>query len=79
VDTTITTHRARKGSVILTDRLCTKRVAERMKYDDRRCPGLYVSITTAAVATFSVRLPDPETGKQRTGWLGNFNPETFTV
>jgi integrase len=79
MDTTITTHRARNGSVILTDRLCTKRVAERIKYYDRKCPGLYVSITTAGVATFSFKFTDPETGKQRTGWLGFYNPETFTV
>lgn len=78
MDTT-TTRRARNGSVILTDRLCTKRVTERIKYYDRKCPGLYVSITTAGVATFSFKFTDPETGKQRTGWLGTFNPETFTV
>ncbi len=40
-------------------------------------PGLYVSITSAGVATFSFKFTDPETGKQRTGWLGLFNPETF--
>jgi integrase len=79
MDTTITTGRARNGSVILTDRLCTKRVAKRIKYYDRKCPGLYVSITSAGVATFSFKFTDPETGKQRTGWLGTFNPETFTV
>ncbi len=33
----------------------------------------------AGVATFSFKFTDPETGKQRTGWLGTFNPETFTV
>jgi len=78
MDTT-TTRRARNGSVNLIDRLCTKRVAERVKYYDRKCPGLYVSITPAGVATFSFKFTDPETGKQRTGWLGTFNPETFTV
>jgi integrase len=31
------------------------------------------------VATFSFKFTDPETGKQRTGWLGIHNPETFTV
>jgi hypothetical protein len=67
--------RMRRSSVILTDRLCTKRVAERIKYYDRKCPGLYVSITTAGVATFSFKFTDSETGKQRTGWLGIFNPE----
>jgi integrase len=79
MDTTITTKRMRNGSVILTDRLCTKRVTERIKYYDRKCPGLYVSITPAGVATFSFKFTDPETGKQRTGWLGVYNPETFTV
>jgi len=79
MDTTTTTRRARNGSVILTDRLCTKRVTERVKYYDRKCPGLYVSITAAGVATFSFKFTDPETGKQRTGWLGTFNPESFTV
>ena len=83
MDTTITTEpagkRARNGSVILTDRMCEKRVAKRVKFYDRKCPGLYVSITTAGVATFSFKFTDPETGKQRTGWLGVYNPETFTV
>jgi integrase len=71
--------RARNGSVILTDRHCEKRVAKRIKIYDRKCPGLYVSITTAGVATFAFKFTDPETGKQRTGWLGVYNPETFTV
>jgi len=83
MDTTITAEpagkRSRNGSVILTDRLCTKRVPERIKFYDRKCPGLYVSITTAGVATFSFKFTDPATGKQRTGWLGVYNPETFTV
>jgi integrase len=79
MDNTTATKRMRKSSVILTDRLCTKRVTERIKYYDRKCPGLYVSITTAGVATFSFKFTDPDTGKQRTGWLGVFNPETFTV
>src|SRR4051794_7762258 len=79
MNTTITTRRARNGSVILTDRLCTKRVGKRIKIYDRKCPGLYVSITTAGVATFSFKFTDPQTGKQRTGWLGVYNPETFAV
>ena len=33
----------RKGNVILIDRMCEKRVAERTKIFDRKCPGLYVS------------------------------------
>ena len=51
MDTTTTADpagkRARNGSVILTDRLCTKRVTERIKFYDRKCPGLYVSIIPA--------------------------------
>ena len=83
MDTTITTEpagkRARSSSVVLTDRMCEKRVAKRMKFYDRKCPGLYVSITTAGLATFSFKFTDPTTGKQRTGWLGVYNPETFRV
>src|SRR6478735_12617896 len=71
--------RGRNSSVILTDRLCEKRVAKRAKLYDRKCPGLYVSITAAGVATFSYKFTDRQTGKQRTGWLGVYNPETFTV
>jgi hypothetical protein len=79
MDTTTTNKRMRKSSVILTDRLCTKRVTERIKYYDRKCPGLYVSITTAGTATFSFKFTDQQTGKQRTGWLGVYNPENFVV
>jgi hypothetical protein len=83
MDITTTTetasNRARNGSVILTDRMCEKRVMRRIKIYDRKCPGLYVSITTAGAATFSFKFTDPETSKQRTGWLGVYNPETFTV
>src|SRR5438876_1096997 len=81
-DTTTTesaTKRMRNGSVILTDRHCEKRVDRRIKIYDRKCPGLYASITTAGVATFSFKFTNPETGKQGTGWLGIYNPETFTV
>jgi hypothetical protein len=76
---TVTTKRMRNGSVILTDRHCEKRVDRRVKIYDRKCPGLYVSITTAGMATFNYKFTSPETGKQRTAWLGVHNPETFTV
>jgi integrase len=59
--------------------MCEKRVDERVKIYDRKCPGLYVSIVAAGAATFSLRFTDRETGKQRTAWLGVYNPETFTV
>ena len=83
MDTTITTEptgkRARNSSVVLTDRMCEKRVTNRVKIYDRKCPGLYVSITSASVATFSFKFTDSATGKQRTGWLGVYSPETFAV
>ena len=44
--------RERKGTV-LTDRLCETPVTKRKKFYDRRTPGLYVSVTSAGVATFS--------------------------
>ena len=78
-DTITTGTRGRKSSVILTDRLCETRVAERTKTYDRKCAGLYVSIIPAGVATFSFKFTSPDTGKQRTAWLGVHNPETFTV
>jgi len=83
MNTTTTTEaagkRMRNGSVILTDRMCKKRVVRRVKIYDRKCPGLYVSITTTGVATFSFKFTDKQTGKQRTGWLGVYNPGTFAV
>jgi integrase len=83
MDTTITTEpagkRARNGSVILTDRLCEKRVTKRVKIYDRKCPGLYISVTPAGVATFFFKFTDRTTGKQRSKWLGVYNPETFAV
>jgi integrase len=78
-DTVTTGKRGRKSSVILTNRLCETRVDNRTKTYDRKCQGLYVSITTAGVATFNYKFTSPETGKQRTAWLGVYNPETFTV
>jgi integrase len=71
--------RARNGSAILTDRLCEKRVARRMKFYDRKCAGLYVSIIPAGVATFFFKFTDRTTGKQRSKWLGVYNPETLRV
>jgi integrase len=72
-----TTRKARKGTV-LTDRLCQTRVAARKKYYDRRCRGLYVSITTAGVATFSCNFTDAN-GRPTSAKLGVFDPETFKV
>ncbi len=75
----ITTEPTPKRGIVLTDRMCEKRTAKRVKIYDRKCPGLYVSITTAGVATFAFKFTDPATGRQRSGSLGVYNPETFTV
>ena len=70
---------SREGRTILTERLCQKRVTRRTKIYDRKCPGLYVSITTAGVATFAFKFTESSTGKQRSTTLGVYNPQTFTV
>src|SRR5258708_17327941 len=76
---TTTTNRARRTSTILTHRACQRRVTKREKVYDRKCPGLYVSIIPAGVATFNFKFTDRATGKQRSTVLGVYNPETFTV
>ena len=76
-DTTTTVQpakRGRNGSVVLTDRMCEKRVTKRTKIYDRKCPGLYVSITPAGAATLSLKFTDRATGKQRTVLFGVYNP-----
>jgi integrase len=79
VNKTGTGKRGCKEPVILTDRYCEKRVTRRTKIYDRKCPGLYVSITRSGVATFSFRYTDHPTGKQKTVWLGVYIPALFTV
>jgi integrase len=74
-----TTKRARNTSVVLTDRMCEKRVDKRVRIYDRKCPGLFVSIITAGSSTFFFKFTDRAMGKQRCKWLGVYNPETFTV
>jgi integrase len=78
ITTESTNNRARNSGVILTDRHCEKRVANRIKIYDRKCPGLYVSIIPSGVATFNFKFTDKSTGKQRCKWLGIYNPD-FTV
>jgi integrase len=73
------TKRAPRTNTILTDRMLQKRVAKREKVYDRKCPGLYVSIIPAGVATFNFKFTDKATGKQRSTVLGVYNPENFGV
>jgi hypothetical protein len=75
--TTTAAKRARKGSVVLIDRMCEKRVTERVKIYDRKCPGLYVSITTAGVATFSFKFTDPRIRQAAHGMARRLHPRDF--
>jgi integrase len=63
----------------LTNRHCEKRVAKRAKIYDRKCAGLYVSVTTAGMATFYLQVTDRFTGKARCKWLGVYNAVSFNV
>jgi hypothetical protein len=56
-----TTPRARRSSVILTNRMCEKRVTKRSKIYDRKCRGLYVSIIPAGAATLNFKFTDSAT------------------
>jgi len=77
--TTAPAAKRERKNVALTDRMCETRVTKRTKIYDRKCPGLFVSITTSGVATFYYKFTNPGTGRQSTGWLGVYNPETFDV
>ena len=48
----------KRTSTILTDRMCQRRVTKREKFYARKCPGLYVSIIPAGVATFNFKFLD---------------------
>jgi hypothetical protein len=69
--------RERNGT-LLTDRLCETRVAKRVKYYDRKCRGLYVSITPAGLATFSCNFTNAA-GRPTSSTIGIHHPETFKV
>jgi integrase len=77
--TEATTKRGRNCAVILTDRMCEKRVAERDKMYDRKAPGLYISRTPAGMTAFNFKFTHPTTGKQRSIKIGEYNPETFGI
>jgi integrase len=70
----ISTPVTRRNRVLLTDRLCEKRVERRTKIYDRKCHGLYVSVTASGVATFYF-----QNGRGRCLRLNVHNPRTFTV
>jgi integrase len=68
----------RRNGTLLTDRLCETRVAKRAKYYDRKCRGLYVSITPAGAATFSCNFTNAA-GKPTSGKIGIYHRDMFKV
>jgi integrase len=68
----------RRNGTLLTDRLCETRVAKRIKYYDRKCRGLYVSITPAGVATFSCNFTNAA-GRPTSSTIGTYHQEIFKV
>lgn len=54
-----------KRGTILTDRICEMGVIKRINIYDHKCPGLYISVILAGVATFAFKFTDRATGKQR--------------
>lgn len=71
ITTTQSAKRARNSSVILTDRMCEKRVTERDKVYDRKAPGLYISRTPSGMTAFNLKF---STGaKQRSIKIGDYN------
>jgi hypothetical protein len=71
------TGKRKRERTVLTDRLCEARVAKRTKYYDRKCPGLYVSITPTG-ATFCCNFTDAA-GRPTSRKIGVFHPESFKV
>jgi integrase len=68
----------RRNGTLLTDRLCETRVGKRVKYYDRKCRGLYVSIAPAGTATFSCNFTNAA-GRPTSSTIGIHHPETFKV
>jgi integrase len=62
----------------ITARHCESRPTKRVKIYDKKCPGLFVSVTTAGVATFSFKFTDHR-GQRQTLWLGVYHRDDFTV
>jgi integrase len=76
---TIESRRGRQTRMLLTNRLCERRVEERTKFYDSKVDGLYVSITTSGVATFFLQAHDPFAGKSRCLRLQTYVRDLFTV
>jgi integrase len=77
MDTTTTTEAAKRGrnsAVILTERMCEKRVDQRDKVYDKKASGLYISRTASGVTAFNFKFTHPTTGKQCSTKIGDYSP-----
>lgn len=63
----------------ITAALCETRPAKRIKVYDKRCPGFYVSITPAGVATFYFKYWDRALDKQVPVRIGDYHPVHLTI
>lgn len=64
---------------IITTKDCLKKVSERTKIYDSKCPGFYVSITPAGVATFYFKYTDAATKKRVSIVIGTFHEDHLSV
>jgi len=65
--------------VTITVRLCETKPETRIRAYDEKCPGFYVSITPAGVATFNFRYWDRALNKRVTVRIGNYHPVHLTI
>jgi integrase len=62
----------------ITARDCERKPAKRIKIYDKQCRGLFVSVTTAGIATFYFKFTD-RAGQRQTLQLGVYHRDAFTV
>ena len=73
----ITTAKAKSKN--LTRALCEAKVTKRIKHYDAKCPGLYLSASPTAPASFWLKFTDRNTHKRNSISVGLYHPELFDV
>jgi integrase len=73
----ITTAKAKSKN--LTRALCEAKVTKRVKHYDAKCPGLYLSASPTAPASFWLKYTDRNTHKRSSVAVGVYHPELFTA
>jgi hypothetical protein len=69
----------RPASKNITEAKCQARVTKRVKHYDARCPGLYLSASPTAPASFWLKYTDRNTQKRSSVAVGVYHPELFNV